>query len=302
MFVVRHLLLQASTGFRAASRVIQAIANFFGIPWAVPDHTTGPAWLLRISLYQLQRPKQKASDWIWIVDHTVQVGPHKCLVVLPPFDGLSPALLRLAASGRVSAFGTPATVDLLPVKHLDQHVVLSQLEDTIQVTGAPCAILGDHGSDLHAGVNRFCQKHPETRNLYDIAHKAATLMKARLDKNLLWKSFLHQAGQTTFRKQQTELSFLMPPSQRSKAKYMNMGDLIRWGRETLCLVIEPTEAVLRHVSSERLEEKLGWLRAFGPALGQWSEYQALVDASVDEVRRRGYSESVAYQTALRLSP
>ena len=136
MFVVRHLLLQASTGFRAASRVIQAIANFFGIPWAVPDHTTGPAWLLRISLYQLQRPKQKASDWIWIVDHTVQVGPHKCLVVLPPFDGLSPALLRLAASGRVSGFETPATVESA-TRQAFEHVVLSQLEDFIQVTGVP---------------------------------------------------------------------------------------------------------------------------------------------------------------------
>ena len=28
-------------------------------------------------MYQLQRPKQKADDWIWIVDHTIQIGPEK---------------------------------------------------------------------------------------------------------------------------------------------------------------------------------------------------------------------------------
>ena len=81
-FLVKHLLLQARTGFRAASRVIDSVATFFGISWEVPEQTTGRTWLLRIALYQLQRPKQKADDWIWIVDHTIQIGPEKCLVIL----------------------------------------------------------------------------------------------------------------------------------------------------------------------------------------------------------------------------
>ena len=295
-FLVKHLLLQARTGFRAASRVIDSVATFFGISWEVPDQTTGRTWLLRIALYQLQRPKQKADDWIWIVDHTIQIGPEKCLVVL------GVRVCDLPPPGQCLCVEDLQLLNLLPVTHSDQHVVLAQLEDTIETTGVPCAILGDHGSDLHAGVNRFCLAHSETHNLYDITHKSATLMKARLEKNEVWKSFCHQAGQTKFQTQQTELSFLVPPSQRSKAKYMNLGGLVRWGRETLRLIDAPPPEVLRHVSCERLEQKLGWLRAYRHELKPWTEYQDLADASVDYIRRHGYSQSAEYQTALRLTP
>ncbi len=291
-----HLVLQARTGFRAASRVVEAIVQFFGIPWEVPEHTTGRTWLLRIALYQLERPKQHANDWIWIVDHTVQIGPEKCLVVL----GVRAS--ELPPPGECLCLEHLQPLKLFPVTHSDQLIVQAQLEETLQTTGVPTAILGDHGSDLHAGVNRFCLAHPTTRNLYDITHKAANLLKARLEKNESWKSFCHQVGQTKFQTQQTELAFLVPPSQRSKARYMNLEALLRWGSETLRLLDERPEEVLRHVTGERLEEKFGWLRQYRPALRQWSEYQVLLSHCVDEIRGRGYYQAAAYQVALRLQP
>ena len=293
-FVLQYLLLQARTGFRAASRVVAAIVQFLGVSWEIPEHTTGRTWLLRVALYQLERPKQKADDWIWIVDHTVQIGPEKCLVVL------GVRVCELPPPGECLRLEHLHPLKMFPVTSSNQHVVQAQLEETLQTTGAPTAILGDHGGDLQAGVNRFCQAHPATRNLYDIAHKAANLLKARLERNESWKSFCHQVGQTKFQTQQTELAFLVPPSQRSKARYMNLDSLLRWGRETLRLVDEQTEEVLRYVSVDRLEEKFGWLRQYRSDLDQWSEYQALLSLSVDEIRRRGYSQSAAYQVALRL--
>lgn len=295
-FLVSSLLLQARTGFRASSRVIGAVGQFFGVPWEVPDHTTGRTWLLRISLYQLEQSKVHARDWIWIIDHVVQLGVEKCLVILGVRAG------DLPPAGECLCLEHLQPLKLIPVTHSDQHVVASQLEDTIAVTGVPMAILGDHAGDLQAGVNRFCQAHPTTRNVYDIAHKAACLLKARLEKNELWKSFCHDVGQTKFRTQQTELAFLVPPAQRSKARYMNLDALLRWGRETLRLVDDKPPEVLRHVSAERLEEKLGWLRKYRQPLTQWSEYQHLLESSVDEIRRQGYGSSSTYRVALRLGP
>lgn len=293
---MQSLLLEARTGFRAASRVFGAVVNFFGIPWEIPEHTTGRTGLLRIALYQLRRPKERATDWIWIVDHTVQTGPEKCLAIL------GVRVRDLPPPGECLRLEHLSPLNLLPVTHSDQHIVLDQLEETIQITGVPTAILGDHGGDLQAGVKRFCQAHPTTRNSYDITHKAATLLKARLEKNERWKSFCHRVGQTKFQTQQTELAFLVPPSQRSKARYMNLESLLRWASQTLCLVHEPTPEVLRHVTPQRLEEKLGWLREYRPELQQWSEYQAILSGSVDVIRRYGYSRSAEYQVALRLGP
>jgi hypothetical protein len=48
----------------------------------VPDRSTGRLWLLRVGLWALLRPKAIGDDWVWMVDHSIQIGPCKCLVVL----------------------------------------------------------------------------------------------------------------------------------------------------------------------------------------------------------------------------
>lgn len=47
-----------------------------------PAANTGQWWLLRSGLYELSRPKEVAEDWVWLVDHTIQLGPVKCLLIV----------------------------------------------------------------------------------------------------------------------------------------------------------------------------------------------------------------------------
>ena len=294
--MVQYLLLSARTGFRAASRVVEATIEFFGVRWEVPSPTTARTWLLRIALYQLLLVRTIADDWIWIVDHTVKIGSEKCLVVM----GVRAS--ELPPPGTPLQLQDLHLLQVLPVTHSDQHVVEQQLEATIEKTGVPRAVLNDHGSDLKAGIKRFCAKHEETQPLYDVAHKGAILLKARLEKNPKWKSFCTQVGQTKFQTQQTELAFLVPPSQRSKARYMNLGPLLRWARGTLRILKFYPPEVLEYCSAQRLEEKFGWLREFEDYLVQWSEYELLLDNAIDEVRCYGYAHDTAYRVALRLMP
>ena len=81
-FAIEKLVLAARISLRGAERVCGLVAEFFGVAWETPHHTTVRTWLLRIGLYQLTRPKPQADDWVWLVDHTVQIGQEKCLVVL----------------------------------------------------------------------------------------------------------------------------------------------------------------------------------------------------------------------------
>ena len=108
--------------------------------------------------------------------------------------------------------------------------------------------------------------HPETVNIYDISHKAACLLKARLERDEQWKAFTAKAGQNEVQHQQTEWAFLVPPSQRSKARYMNLGPLIAWGVKTLAILDNPGSEVLRYGTVERLEEKLGCTGRFPRAV------------------------------------
>jgi hypothetical protein len=46
-----------------------------------PTHTTILNWLHKIGYYQLTRPKEKADDWIIILDESIQVGKDKVLMI-----------------------------------------------------------------------------------------------------------------------------------------------------------------------------------------------------------------------------
>lgn len=293
------MVLTACTSVRCACRVLAMLRDDLPLPEmpdGVPSRSTLRLWLLRLGHYELTRPKQEAEDWVWIIDHTNQVGVEKCLVIL----GIR--LCDLPPPGQCLQHQDMQLIDLVPVRHSDKQVVFEQLESAALKTGVPRAILDDHGGDLAGGAAMFLQQHPETAEIYDITHKGACLLKRRLEKDPQWLEFCRQVGQTKFQIQQTELAFLVPPSQRSKARYMNLGQLIGWAERTLAVLEQQPREVLKYVTSRRLEEKLGWLRSFADPLRQWSLWLALLHSAEDHVRAQGLSKRTPVEVAKRLDP
>jgi hypothetical protein len=255
----------------------------WGFEFPVPHFTTVRCWLLRLGHYNLHRPKEHGNDWIWIIDHSNQIGQEKCLLILgvrasqlpPPGEDFPLRLAQMEA------------IELEPVTVSDKQVVYRQLEANTAKTGVPRAIISDHGGDLAGGIKLFRKQHPETLDIYDITHKTACLLKAQLERDPQWNAFASLAGQTKCKIQQTEWAFLVPPSQRAKARSMNLGELIGWGIKTLAILESPGPNVLCHGTVERLEEKLGWLRQFREGLTRWSQMEQTIDVVVDFVRTQG---------------
>jgi hypothetical protein len=211
-------------------------------------------WLLRLGYYKLMRAKPKASDWVWIVDHTVQVGVEKCLLIL------GVRLSEISRTDRVLRHEDVEPIALFPVTSSNGEVVFEQLEQTIDKTGLPREILGDQGPDLNAGIERFCHEHPQTCSVYDIKHKSAALLKHTLQHDEHWQAFTQQAAQSKSQIQQTALAFLAAPNQRSKARYMNLEILVRWGQRALRVLDRLENRTERRASHEKVKAKLGWLR------------------------------------------
>jgi hypothetical protein len=268
----------------------------WGFDFPVPHYTTVRWWLLRLGYYKLHRAKEQASDWVWIIDHSNQIGKEKCLVIL----GVRLSQLPPPGKDYPLRLEQMEPIELEPVTVSDKEVVYRQLEANAIKSGVPRAIIDDHGGDVAGGVELFCEAHPETIEIYDITHKSACMLKARLESDSQWKAFAAKAGQTKCNIQQTELAFLVPPSQRSKARFMNLGTLIAWGAKTLAIVDNPGPEVLQYGTRERLEEKLGWLRQFREPLRTWSEMERTIDVAVDFVRTQGLCRGAAKDLRKRL--
>jgi hypothetical protein len=286
-------VLHCGASLRCAASILGWLGAAAGLDTISPHRSTGRWWLLRLGLWALLRPKAIAGDWAWMVDHSIQIGQCKCLVILG---------IRLSElpEGRPLTHRDMEPIALVPMTSSTKEAVAACLEDAVAQTGVPRLILDDHGADLHGGVEIFRRAHPETSEVYDLTHKAACLLKRRLVDDERWKAYASHLGRTKFAVQQTELAFLVPPSQRSKARFMNLGGLVAWGSRTLALLDDPSSPGRLGVSAERLDSKLGWLRGFREELATWSAYQELIDTTLEFVRRRGLFLGAGFTLALTL--
>jgi hypothetical protein len=289
-------LVLGGVSLRAARRVMEIVAEAWGNSWKLPHWTTGRLWLLRLGHFQLKRLKEQASDWAWLIDHSVQIGSQKCLAIV----GLR--LSQMPARGECLRHEDLRLIALDPMASSTRKDVQDRLEAAVKVTGVPRVIVDDHGVDLTGGVQRFQQQHPQTVEIYDLKHKAACLLKARLERDPQWQRFQTLIGQTRCAIQQTELAFLAPPGPKPKARFMNLQPMLDWAAHILEVLREPPEVVLARTSVERLREKLGWLEAFREVLPQWREWQQVVNGAVGHVGRHGIYEGVADDLKQALPP
>jgi hypothetical protein len=220
-----QLYLHASFGCRGVSRVLRLLASY--LPLGVPASTTVLTWCYRLGLAVLQRPLPRRDDWIFVIDHTVALGAQKCLVVL----GIPAS--RLTETG-YSPRHCDMTVLAVEVTAKSTGIwVAAVLERVSTRAGVPVQIVSDHGSDVRKGIALFRQQAPSCVETYDISHAIATQLKAHWRDDVHWQGFLQQAAATLSHFQQTELLFLLPPRQRTKARYMHVDAHLHWAQRLI---------------------------------------------------------------------
>jgi len=276
------LLLDCRGSLRGAALAMGFINRLLGGEQEVPSPTTVRSWLLRVGLHQLERPLEQADDWVWIVDHTVQMGELKGMIIVG---------FRLSAwqqqEDRRLTYADVELIGLWPVRTSTGEVVDGQLESAMARTGLPTLVISDDGRDLHRGLSLFQERHSGVVWIYDIKHKTASLLKRELEGNAEWTAFAARANQMKRQVHQTELAFCTSPQQRGKARYMNVDTLVAWGVKTLQWLDDPRPTG-RDLDAERTEKKLGWLREYRQPLACWEQAMQVIETAETLVRREGY--------------
>jgi hypothetical protein len=288
---VRH----AGLSFRgtAAALSVFATSDDTPSPPATPCVTTIRSWVLRLGYAQLTRPLSHDHRWVWLIDHTLQIGSTKLLVIVGvPLDqipfGVRP--LRLADLHLVA---------MVPMEESNQTRVAQELENAIARTGVPRQIVADDAADLQQGIERFQERHPQTTSVPDAAHMAANLLKHYWQNDPHWLEFTKRLKDTAATIRQTNAAYLLAPKLRGKARYMSVGMLVRFGRIVLGKLqdAEPDAEVVR---------RYGWVSAYAEAIRAWTEQYELVTVMRRQVRveglfKRGEAELDASWEPLKVS-
>ncbi len=291
-----NFVLSAASSQRCAAGVLDLLEEIWSDALPAPCPNAGRLWMLRVGLYSLTSPKEKSDDWVFIMDHTIQLGQWKCLVIVG---------IRLKDWNSDRGPLQHQDVQLLNLTPMEQSTgekVHEQLLATIEMTGVPRAILSDGGSDLKRAMELLHTTHGKVAHVYDIKHKTALFLKSAFQVDSRWAEFVTKSNKTRLGITQTALAFLNPQTLKTKARYMNLDVLVDWAVKALCYLDSPREFDDQSVDRDKLTDKLGWLNDYRSAVAEWSELLQLAATAEDYVRKEGYHRGAKRRLRSRLKP
>lgn len=297
-----QLFITASVSYRACSKICGLLSPFIKMP--VAHYTTIRQWVIRLGYYRLQKPKPFRDDWVYILDYTITTSKNKCLAIL------GVPLTYLCKYGFSPKMSEVELLHLSVTPKATWEVTCNALTETSKWTGIPAEIISDHGADVKKGTEEFCKQNPTVNYIYDITHMIACVLKSTLLGQPQWDKFIKQLMRCKHQTKQSVLSFLSPPSQRAKARYLNIAQIINWSKKILyykekgnfmeiaraiaekntkkhniCLTDNNEPAM--NESIKLFNEKFNWINNFREKIYEYDQYINIMKRAKQEITTSG---------------
>jgi hypothetical protein len=223
------LVIQAVVSYRSIPRILDLLNKeaMLGLGW-VPHFTSVINWTLRLGLGLLKQVKPISTPWLAIIDHSIDIGTKKALVVLRV------NVTALSQRGTAIQLEDCECIGLKVCERVNGESIERDLEAIFKQAGKPKAIIKDGDYTLQKGVRLWSEKQEaEVLVIADSGHSMATALKDQFEKTAAYKHFTTLLTQGAKRLRQTELAFLIPPKLRSKGRFQSISTLGKWADKIL---------------------------------------------------------------------
>lgn len=261
---------------RGAAAGLALMASRLGLDLEMPSFGAVRSWLLRLGCYALTCALP-AGAWVLLIDHTVQIGPCKLLVIV------GCPLADAPLGERPLRHGDLHLVGMSLMEHSTDETVAAELEKARERVGVVRQIVSDGGSDVNGGVKVFQQKQAGVAHTHDMAHVAAIWLKQIRGRDTKWTDFIAKLAQAGAKVRQTRDAHLRPPTVRAKARFMNVATTLRFAVRVLRLLDQGEP-------SARVQENYAWLTDYRQEIANWQNEQAVVEVTLPHVRTHGIGQ------------
>jgi hypothetical protein len=238
VWLALRLFLEVCISFRAVCRVLRLLAAALGINKA-PCPQSVINWVMRLSIVRIEAAREIrglplsqvpfSNGLIWMIDLSIGLGSGKIL-----------AVLALDAQHHHLASGAPslAHVHCIAVSVANAwsgEAIAEVLKRLIAQIGRPAAYLKDGGSELQKAADLLEPNGLTSPCIDDISHAAAGMLKHAYQHHPAFERFLSACGRVSGKLKQTLLASLVPPTVRTKTRFMNVHRLFTWADRLLKL-------------------------------------------------------------------
>lgn len=280
------LNLCQKVGFRPAEAALRIIFDWLGIEADIPSFAAMRVWACRVGVAQLQL-SVLGNDGIWMVDHSNQIGQEKVLQIIGIRVRDLPPLGETLPLGKMQVLAT------IPGISWSRDDVRREYRKLAKRIGYPKYLLTDGAVELRESADVLEFKGQKPIVLRDMKHYAANVFEHLIGKDERFQAYLSKLGRTRSAVQQTELSHFTPPPQKPKARFMNLGPTLRWGRMVSYHLSHCHSESRQGIATQRMNDKLGWIRGFRNELAIWNRCEEVMQASLRFINRHGVYRDVA---------
>lgn len=280
-----QLVLNAIVSYRSVPRILDVFnqQTQLHLQW-IPHFTSVINWTLRCGLGLLKQVSPINEPWIAIIDHSIDVGTKKALVVLRV------RMDALLNKGKAIQLEDCECVGLEVCETVNGESTFHDLEAIFNQAGMPAAILKDCDYTLQKGVRLLSKSQGITIPVIeDIGHVVASALKHEYENNTSYQaftSFIKTAGKHL---RQTTFAFLMPPKLRAKARFQNISALGKWS-DTIIEALSIRGRAKKGSVLAKLREVLPDFLALRPFLKEFSNTLAVTSNIMKVLKNEGLNE------------
>lgn len=286
--------LARCVGLRPSRTVLDIFFRWLGVSVALPTWESIRMWLLRVGVARMTQPLSRAKDYVWMADHSNQIGPEKALVVL------AIRASKLPRKGKTIKRRHMRILTVLPGTQWKTANMTKVYEDLIKRYGEPRAILADGAVELRDSVKALKTEGIGPLVLRDFKHFLANQFESVVGGEEKFREFISLITQVRSSTQQTELSHFAPPGLKAKARFMNLRPLLAWATMVLWHLDHPGTETRKEILPERMESRLGGLREFAESVRGWWSCQEVISEGLKFINESGLEKRTAEEFRRRV--
>ena len=276
------LNLANQIGFRPAATALKTILRWLGIEQKLPTWSTIRNWSMRVGVSIMQQ-NSEADDWIWIADHSNQIGQEQVLLII----GIRAS--QLPAVGQTLGLKDMHVLAVVPGQSWKREDVRREYQKLAKRIGAPRFLITDGAIELRESADIFEKTKKPFTLLRDLKHVAANIFEKLIGNSPEFTDFFSRLGKARNAIQQTELSHFVPPPKKPKSRFMNLGPTLNWASMVSYHLSNSHSDARKNITAERMNEKLGWIRQFRGPLASWQRCQQVMQTSLTFINQQGIS-------------
>jgi len=255
--------------FRGVVRVLLCIQMEMGLKWKeLPGKSSVENWVQKLGYYGYSNygPDLYKTEYCIIIDESLVIGQQRMMLVL----GLPAEKTGQGAIGVADVRGLG--MEVKPAWTGDD---IAQMLQKVQEKMGKRAryVISDSNSNLKNGIEKAAMVR-----ISDVGHEIARALEHTYKRDETFAAFMKEVSQVKFREVMKETAYLLPPKQRTIARFMNLSPIFEWATKML-------KAFSRLSTYE--QQVFSFLEQYRPLIAQMESVFKMTQSILKKLKQEG---------------